>query len=684
MRVEFMLFGLDSKFHRVGSMRAAAAVSGFVDRLGGAVPDRLLYAELVRELYGATSTAKAMLSATIAALTVVGTAAMLSGDGFYGTLFLGFLIIGVARGATALLYRRSRHDPQDLQALKRWELASLLGAWTFATLVGLTGAYSLAFHPGTDVEILTNCCVMGYIAGISSRNASRPLITIGQISFTCLPFIVALILRADIVHIVLAIFVGILYLGTILVCRSVFDNIVSRHSAFRRIETLAQRDALTGLWNRAAFLNLLEGQLAIKDVAHEFALIAIDLDRFKDINDTLGHPVGDAVLKEVTDRIRSALHPGDEVARVGGDEFMVMLSGKRAQQVEAVAGQILVAICEPITVGMTRSVCGASMGCALAPRDGAALDALLRNADLALYEAKKRGRGQIVAYTATLSSHYEVRVALEHDLQSALSKGELHIAYQPIVDPRSGRAICCEALLRWKHPVFGNVSPNVFIPVAESTGLIVPIGAWVLTSACAEATRWSADIKVAVNLSPVQFRLGREIVDMVAAALADTGLAASRLDLEITESVLIDDRAATLEILEELRRREIGISLDDFGTGFSSLAYLSDFPFSKVKIDRKFSQDTPSSRTAAIIKGIARITRELRMECVAEGIETMAQLERMQSFGINAIQGYLYSMPQPAEALRELIKEPIFPILPKRPRRAAIATEVERRHRAAS
>jgi diguanylate cyclase (GGDEF)-like protein len=535
----------------------------------------------------------------------------------------------------------------------------------------------VAFHPGTDIEILINCAVMGYIAGVSSRNASRPLITIGQISFTCIPFGLALIWRADVVHIALAAFIGILYAGTILVCRSVFDNIVSRHQAFRRIETLAQRDALTGIWNREAFLNLLAAQLA---TAHgkqsEIGLIAIDLDRFKDINDTLGHPVGDAVLKEVADRLRRILSPGDEVSRIGGDEFLVMVTGRRPLDIETVARRILASFADPFAVKMTHSVCGASIGRATAPRDGATLDVLLRNADLALYEAKKGGRGRIVSYSAVLSDDYETRVALEHDLKLAVPNGELDIEYQPVVDPRSGRTICCEALLRWRHPVRGSIPPGIFIPIAEATGLIMPIGAWVLEKACMEATHWASDIKVAVNLSAVQFKRGREIVDTVTAALAQSGLAPSRLDLEITESVLIDDSAGALRILEELRGKGIGISLDDFGTGFASLAYLNDFPFSKIKIDRKFSQNVENSpRTAAIIKGIAETTRELRMERIAEGVETEVQLERMQSFGINAIQGYLFSKPLPAHELRRVIKQPILPLLPQASRVDAMGPE---------
>jgi EAL domain-containing protein (putative c-di-GMP-specific phosphodiesterase class I) len=241
-------------------------------------------------------------------------------------------------------------------------------------------------------------------------------------------------------------------------------------------------------------------------------------------------------------------------------------------------------------------------------------------------------------------------------------------------------------LLRWNHPVLGRIAPSEFIPIAEATGLIVPIGTWVLTSACAEATRWSADIKVAVNLSPVQFRRGREIVDIVMTALTDTGLAAQRLDLEVTETVLIEDSVATLAILEELRGKEIGVALDDFGTGFASLAYLNDFPFSKIKIDRKFSENIDQSpRTSAIIRGIAQTTRDLRIELVAEGVETAIQLDCMRNFGINAIQGYLFSKPLPVLALRRVISEPIVPShIQPQPKRVASSLEKARPRRAAS
>jgi diguanylate cyclase (GGDEF)-like protein len=649
-----------------------AARSSFVGWLDLSIPDQKLHFQLVDELY---RTAKSIQSATIAVLIILAVSAAISGDTGYGVFFAAFMAVGLLRVGALALYRQHRPQPTDEAALKRWELRALLGAWSFAALVGLTGAYTVTVHPNADVEILVNCCVIGYIAGISSRNASRPIISIGQISWTCLPFTIALLARGDIAHVVLAVFIGVLFVSIIFICRSVFDNIVSREDAFRKIEKIALRDSLTDLWNRAAFIQLLESRiLAAAESGSNIALISIDLDRFKDINDTLGHQAGDAVLKDVAGRINSAVEPGDEIARIGGDEFLVMLTDARAEEVHAVSEKILATFAAPFAVSLRNTVCCASIGYAVTPANGLTLETLFRNADLALYEAKRNGRGQIVRHVAAITQRYDSRVALEHDLKSALTNGELELAYQPIVDPRSGRAICCEALLRWNHPERGAISPAEFIPIAEATGLIVPIGAWVLETACAEATRWPADIKVAINLSAVQFRGGRELVATIMTALRRVDLKANRLELEITESVLIEDSVTALTILEELRHEGIGIALDDFGTGFASLAYLNDFPFTTVKIDRKFCQNIDlSARTSAIIGGIAKTASDLRIELVAEGIETEAQLQRMRNFGINAIQGYLFCRPLPAHEVRKKIGTPMAEVRagdvpPKHPR----------------
>jgi diguanylate cyclase (GGDEF)-like protein len=628
-------------------------------------PEQKLRFELVDALY---STPKSILAASVVALLVVAITFALSGDPTYAWIFAGFLAVGIGRAVSTALYRASPHDANDSVATTLWERRALVGAWAFACLVGFTGAYSVAAHPSSDIELLVSCCVMGYIAGISSRNASRPIISVGQVSLTAFPFLIALVARFDLVHAVLAVFIGTLFLSIILICRSVFENIISRHTAFSRIELIARRDALTDLWNRAALIELLEKHLSGVSESDEIvALILIDLDRFKDINDTFGHQIGDAVLKEVGDRIKSVTHPGDEVARIGGDEFVVIVVGTDEERPRVTAERIFATFSHPFLVGINQHLCGASIGYAIAPRYGSTLEELFRNADLALYEAKQAGRRQIVRHTLAITERYDRRVELEHDLQFALQNGEMQLVYQPIVDPRSGRAICCEALLRWNHPSLGQISPIEFIPLAETTGLIVPIGGWVLATACAEATNWPADISVAVNLSAVQFRRSTDLVAIVTGTLASTGLAARRLVLEITESVLIEDAAAALAILERLREHGVGISLDDFGTGFASLAYLNDFPFSNSKIDRKFSQGIDTSpRTAAIIGGIAKTTRDLHIELVAEGVETENQLERMYRFGINAMQGFLFCRPLPASELRKVIVNPIMSEVAKR------------------
>ncbi len=628
-------------------------------------PEQNLRFELVDALY---ATPKSIFAASVAALLVVAITFSLSSDSTYAFIFAGFLAVSIGRAISIVLYRAAQHDADDSVATAMWERRALVGAWAFACLVGFTGAYSVLAHPNSDIELLVNCCVMGYIAGISSCNASRPIISIGQVSLTAFPFLIALVARFDLVHAVLAIFIGALFLSIVVICRAVFENIISRHTAFSRIELMARRDALTDLWNRTALIELLEKRLSgVTESGETVALILIDLDRFKDINDTFGHQTGDIVLKEVGERIKSVVGPGYDVAWIGGDEFVAIVVCNDEQRPRLTAERIFATFANPFMVGINQHLCGASIGYAVAPRHGATLEELFRNADLALYEAKQAGRRQIVRHTGAITERYDRRVQLEHDLQFALQNDEMELAYQPIIDPRSGRAICCEALLRWNHPSLGQISPMEFIPLAETTGLIIPIGGWVLDTACREATNWPADISVAVNLSAVQFRRSTDLVAIVTGTLAATGLAARRLDLEITESVLIEDSAAALSTLERLREHGIGISLDDFGTGFASLAYLNDFPFSKIKIDRKFSQGIDTSpRTAAIIGGIAKTTRDLHIELVAEGVETENQLERMYRFGINAMQGYLFCRPMPASEVRKVIANPIITEIAKR------------------
>jgi len=639
-----------------------SATLGASHRIQAQVLDQAIYSDLVGALY---STPKSILAATLAAIAVTSIAYTLSGNHFYIYIAICFAIVGVWRSGASYFYFQHGDRLKGIISVRGWELVALIGAWSFSALVGTTGSYTTVQHPGSDVEILINCCVMGYIAGISSRNASRPIITIGQISLTCVPFSIALLMHVDLVHTTLALFIITLYMSTILISRTVFENIVARHYAYKQVERVAQQDALTGLWSRDYFLKLLHDRIARDLPQGNVVLITIDLDRFKDINDTLGHPAGDSILFEAAQRIKTAIAVPCEVSRVGGDEFLVILSDIGMREAANIADDVLANLARPFKINMSNITCGASIGYAIAPRDGHSVDLLLRHADLALYEAKRLGRGRVVSYSPALSREYEKRVLLEKDLQSALDNNELELRYQPIVDPRSGRTICCEALLRWQHPTLGEIPPSVFVPIAEGTGLISRIGAWVLATACAEAIHWASDIKVAVNLSPLQFKQGNDIVDIVAEALQSSGLNPSRLELEITETVLIEDTEQTLAILEVLRELGIGISLDDFGTGFASLAYLNDFPFSKIKIDRKFTQNVERSvRTAAILKGIAQTAKDLQIELVAEGVEKRYQLDYMRGLGINAIQGYLFSRPLRAIRLRRVISQPIVPSWP--------------------
>jgi diguanylate cyclase (GGDEF)-like protein len=615
------------------------------------------YWELVAALYSAP---RSILVACTSALLVTGVCWRITADFWFVNFCLAFAVVGAGRAVS--LWRFTRAGGRRSRAVaQRFEIAALVGVWSFSGLSGLLGAYTVSAHHGTDTELLVVACVMGYIAGISSRNASRPLITMGQISANCLPMVVALLLQPDLVRFSLAVFITLLFASTVVMAQSVHATIVARQRAVADLETLASRDPLTGALNRTAFMNTLAANLDItRSRGEPTALVSIDLDRFKDVNDSLGHAAGDTVLKETANRLRALLPAGQALSRIGGDEFLITIVGPAALEARALAEQMLVSLAQPFEVANTRALCGGSAGVAVAPRDGHDIEELMRHADLALYEAKTSGRGLAKEYSPGYSQRYHDRLALEHDLQGAIARGELELQYQPIVDSRSGRTICCEALLRWNHPQRGPIAPSVFVPIAESTGLIVPIGLWALRTACREATLWPADIRVAVNLSALQFRGGDDIVAATEAILGEVGLPPGRLELEVTETVLVDDTATTLAIIERFHRLGVGMSLDDFGIGFSSLAYLSDFPFSKVKIDKKFSQDIGRSRRARrIVRGIAQITRELDIELVAEGVETHGQLQRLQALGIHAIQGYYFSRALEAEAVRAVIAAPI-------------------------
>jgi diguanylate cyclase (GGDEF)-like protein len=388
-------------------------------------------------------------------------------------------------------------------------------------------------------------------------------------------------------------------------------------------------------------------------------VLCIDLDQFKEVNDTLGHPVGDRLLCAVADRLRGAVRDTDVVARLGGDEFVILQSLVRSpDDVAALARRTIELLGRPYDIEGHRLLIGASIGAALAPRDGKSADDLLKNADMALYQAKADGRGTWRLFEPEMDRKAQARRSLEMDLRQAVAGGGFQLHYQPLFNLRTNRISTCEALLRWPHPERGMVSPAEFIPVAEEMGLIVEIGNWVLGEACREALHWPSDIRVAVNLSPIQFWRG-DVVAAVRRALAASKLPASRLEVEITESVLLQDLQATRVAIHQLRELGIRIALDDFGTGYSSLSYLHSFPFDKVKIDRSFLCGLGTDeRTAKLLCGVARLSADLGMSVTVEGVETAEQLALIAAErSIEEAQGYYFSRPRPAGELRDVIRD---------------------------
>ena len=423
-----------------------------------------------------------------------------------------------------------------------------------------------------------------------------------------------------------------------------------------RIRHMAYHDALTDLPNRLQLAEKLDGLLAgAAEDGGALAVLCLDLDNFKIVNDTLGHGVGDKLLRIVADRLSNAAD-GHFLAHTGGDEFCILLAGDAAESAGEVAQSLIDRLNEPLTVEGHFLKIGVSIGMALAPSDGLAAGDLLKHANLALHAAKAAGRGRSRYFTVELDAEANQRRAVEMDLHSALANGEFELYFQPLFDLASNRFSAFEALIRWNHPDKGLVSPIDFIPIAEETGLIVPIGEWVLKEACRQATGWPEDIRVAVNFSTVQFETSG-IRNLVFQALATSGLAPGRLEIEITESLFLESSGQVLDTLHGLKQIGVRIALDDFGTGFSSLSYLRRFPFDKIKIDRSFILELLKTREAnAVVKAITDLAAALNMETTAEGVEEAEQVEALRAHGCTNVQGYLFSKPVPASEVAPLIE----------------------------
>jgi diguanylate cyclase (GGDEF)-like protein len=434
-------------------------------------------------------------------------------------------------------------------------------------------------------------------------------------------------------------------------------DVTEKRNSEKKIAFLAHHDALTGLANRVQLREHIENTIKDVEEGAKAAILCLDLDNFKTVNDTLGHSVGDALLCAVAERLQALLQDQDLVSRTGGDEFAIVQASTDAavQGAAMFAARIVEALGAPFDIRDHTVIIGASVGIAIAPDDGNDPDQLLKNADMALYRAQGAGSAQFHFFEADMDVKAQVRRLLEIDLRKAVASGQFELFYQPIINLAANQITGFEALLRWNHPTRGRVAPNEFIPLAEETGLIVPIGEWVVRQACMDAYEWPSDLRVAVNVSAVQFR-NKRLASTIMSAVAASGLSPSRLELEITESVLMHDNQDTLATLHQLQLLGVRISMDDFGTGYSSLSYLRSFPFDKIKIDQSFVRDIVEKPDAiGIIRAIAGLGRSMGMTTTAEGVETQQQLDQMREEGCTEVQGYFYSRPVPADNIAELL-----------------------------
>jgi diguanylate cyclase (GGDEF)-like protein len=722
------------------------------------------------------------------ACSITGAAVALRvGDNWILATSIAMFAVGMLRVASAVLYQKNKQTSQPA-VTRRWERVYEYGAWGFSALLGLLCWLTLVQTGDGTLQLAVTTTAAGYAAGISGRNAGRPIIAVGQLTLTALPMAVALFTYSDWVHRSLGVVVMLFIYGMIDITLSIRDTIIQaltmtrkeaalaarfeqqanrfdialnnmshglcmldsqdhlqvwnerflellhlktvpihvgmripqllRHSiragnhnakgvkqvfrsiarslqqesadevqtsligdrtialsrrlmaeggsviiledvterkrAQERIAHLAKFDELTGLANRTEFRERIEDILVgVRAGENRIAIHLIDLDRFKTINDTLGHPVGDKLLKQVAARLAAVIGQADMLTRFGGDEFVVLQSAtERREEAHWLAERMAKALEEPFEIDGHRIDIGASIGIAMAPGDGIDADQLLKKADMALYAAKSGGGGGHRFFAAEMENAVQERRTLELDLRDALARGQFQLHYQPLVDLTTGAVTTCEALLRWSHPARGNVPPSVFIPVAEETGLIVALGEWVLHQACIEAAQWPNRTKVAVNLSPVQFR-DRSLALHVASALAKSGLAAQRLELEITERVLLEESDQTLAVMQQLKDLGVSMSLDDFGTGYASFNYLRKFPFHKIKVDQSFIRNLVGDPDAqAIITAVASLGASLNKIVVAEGIETDEELKLVRALGCHEGQGYFCGRPVPGHAIR--------------------------------
>lgn len=571
-------------------------------------------------------------------------------------------LIAVMRTISAIFYYRKLKSgiARDYRGL---ELAYELGAWSFAAMLGVLALVTLLRSDDPAIHLLSVALATGYGAGISGRNAGRVKIAVGQTCLALLPTVAGLWLSGNFGYRTLAVVLFIMIFAMRDITRTTHRIVVEalrgkqeKSMLAAKFERMARYDSLTGLENRMAMQMRMRELLSAKSETYDaLAILWMDMDKFKEVNDALGHMVGDGMLRAVAERLTHVLGDRGHVARFGGDEFVILCPGISRTQAQKIAGEILASLQKGLRVGEHFLINTASIGIAVGPQDGRDADELMQHADLALYEAKGKGRNRVASFVWTMKERFHRIHEIETGLRHAVANKELILKLQPIFDVKSGRIAICEGLLRWNHPTLGMISPTEFIPLAESTGAIEGITHWVIDTACEAATRWPDDVRIAINISPSVMHSGG-LPKAVAAALARTGLDPVRLELEMTESVFLDDDGATQKILKALQQIGLRMVLDDFGTGYSSLSYLRSYHFDGIKIDQSFMAGIAHSpEDQAIVRAVSLLAEALDMEIVAEGIETEAQLDYAREAGLHNVQGFLMSEPQSIAEMTDMI-----------------------------
>lgn len=578
-------------------------------------------------------------------------------------LYVGCIVLTIIAVARVTAAFGLSPDQQGVST-KKLEVIYEVGAFSYAFVLGAISAATLLLRAPASVEVLMVANATCYGVGICARNAGRPAIAMGQLLLVGLPIMTAALWIGSLAYVALFITMLLLFPAMWSITFNLFkvlrDSVAAAETSAKlatEMQVLARTDVVTGLANRAGLNHaMIESTMSITS-DRRMALFWIDLDRFKEVNDLLGHPIGDRVLAEVAKRLLDLAPENSTVARFGGDEFVLFGPVSDRKDAERLASEIHIEIMRPLKMEGRSLDVRASLGVALMPDDATDIDTLMQRSDLALYHAKVAGRSQTSFFTPDMTRELVRRREIEDELRAAIVRDELSIFFQPIVDLETGKIRTFEALVRWFHPEKGELRPDEFIPVAEETGVIVTLGNWITAQAARICAQWPEHVSVAVNLSPLQIRAPGAALGILN-ALREAGLDPKRLELEVTESLFVEDNHATADFIEELSSRGVRFALDDIGTGYSSLGYINSFPFSKIKVDRSFvSGPNVGTKSDAIIRAVAEMGATLGMEIVAEGLETIEQVRAVRDAGCTLGQGYHFSRAVPDYLAAMLLAE---------------------------